>query len=280
MPSSELHAVSLPGDVAATKGRVQGLEQREGSPTPLKIVEINATMGLESSDGATLNSSVWTATHPVQFFEVILRVTPDDNETFEIRKNHSTVHSITPPWNGGAETVIRQPVGFKLERDDHVGVYVLLNSIIRKLQIQMRGTSAQDGSGTLTFSSTVECFVPSTPVLTPTGSVPIGSLTVGAEIVSAGGVVGSVAKIMWRNARTRIVWFGVEAIVTTDEHPFSVNGEWVKARSLEAGMLVDHHGGLAVEVTGNEQAHAAEVVNLTTTTGTFHVGSGLLVHNK
>ncbi len=266
-------------DLSATKNRTQGLERREGLDLGNKLVEVNASHGARVTTGNSIASSAWYATEPVQFYEVIMSSYDlNDDEVIQIRKNATTIRSLTFAWQSGAYLMQRFPCAFALDRDDFVDIYAELNYHVERFQVQMRGVSKRGGYGTLTFKST--CFVPATPVLTPAGFVPIGDLGVGAEILSADGVVGVVEEMKWRSAQTLDLVFGDEAVTTTREHPFSVAGRWVKAGNLDVGSLVDHVDGSPVAVTGATLNISQPVVNLHTSTGTFHVGSGFLVHNK
>jgi hypothetical protein len=73
-----------------------------------------------------------------------------------------------------------------------------------------------------------------------------------------------------------------EIIKTTPEHPFLVDGHWIEAQDLQAGMQIRTKSGGTVVVEATETKHDPQMVYSLLVEGThnFYVGSdGLLAHN-
>ena len=100
------------------------------------------------------------------------------------------------------------------------------------------------------------CFAAGTPLLTPDGAKPIEEFKVGDLVLSApeddpNGPVAArrVEKVFQRLARIVELRVGGQAIRTTHEHPFYVQGKgWTKAAALSAGDLLKSNEGHWVPV--------------------------------
>jgi hypothetical protein len=137
---------------------------------------------------------------------------------------------------------------------------------------------------------TLPCFAPETPVLTPDGPRPIGSLREGDAVWSCdprGGAprVGRVAAVH-RNVTLRFVRVGVggQELRATGRHPFWVceRVDWVAAEELRPGEhLLGFDGSRArVESLAFEAAADAPTVDLSVLPQpAYFVGPGVLVHN-
>lgn len=85
------------------------------------------------------------------------------------------------------------------------------------------------------------CLVAGTPVSTPSGTVPVESLTVGAEVVGGSGVPRRVADTMERQTRKtlKVTLSNGETIRCTPDHQWLLDGQkWVEAQSLKAGDVL------------------------------------------
>ena len=154
------------------------------------------------------------------------------------------------------------------------------------------GPAPEDSSSATSIDTGGSCFHPDTPVATPLGERPIGSLEVGDAVVTwseAGGFrIREVGEVHRAPARERLLVLtasGAELEVTP-HHPFfdPVDGGWREAGQLVAGDVVYRLGeGLDEDVVVDVSplVGGGEVVHLTVDgpEATFFA-DGVLVHNK
>lgn len=90
-----------------------------------------------------------------------------------------------------------------------------------------------------------ECFVGSTPVWTPQGSVPISSISVGSEVLCAAGsgqVRDTFSQLVERE-RLRLIRFEDQAeLVCTDSHPFLTSEGWKRAEQIANSYVLTYAG--------------------------------------
>ena len=136
------------------------------------------------------------------------------------------------------------------------------------------------------------CFASSTPILIPTGWVPIGSLHRGDDIVTFD-VTESALRIrpltrridhapaaVWRIRSER----NTLGVGTTHCHPFLTARGWIRARKLRVGdrlTAVDETGAVFRDsVTEIEPSHSFETVhNLLTFREHTFIAAGFVAHN-
>jgi len=130
------------------------------------------------------------------------------------------------------------------------------------------------------------CFVAGTPVILADGSgKPIEAIAVGDQVLSYDEALGVFAA---GTVERRFVHPDTEALlrvngelVTTPNHPFFVNGQWILAEDLRVGDVLFCVGGQPELVTELETlAGPATTYNLEV--GQYHdyFAGGVLVHNK
>lgn len=79
------------------------------------------------------------------------------------------------------------------------------------------------------------CFIPSTPVLTPHGEVPIDSVHPGEKVIGPSGIARTVEATKTHNSRSlvKVTLSNGETAVCTADHMFLLyNGEWAEAQLL------------------------------------------------
>ncbi|WP_146060317.1 Hint domain-containing protein [Amycolatopsis sp. CA-128772] len=135
-----------------------------------------------------------------------------------------------------------------------------------------------------------DCFVPGTPVATPSGPVTIERLAVDDLVLTLDPATGRpgahpVAATLRRTVPAVLeVSLGTASVSVSPEHPFRVaDGSWRRAGDLEPGTrLVGLTGEVVVGEVRQRPGDAHEVVNLTVAGAHTYLVSDaqVLVHNK
>ena len=171
-----------------------------------------------------------------------------------------------------------------------LGKYIA--NLVRKGKIALKKMSANVKSSLRSLFKETCCFVAGTQISTPAGEKAIEKISVGDSVYAANPETGEigikkVTKVFIRQAYTLYhVVTSSEEIVTTDEHPFWVNGKgWVAARSLRQGDTLCLQSKETVEIIDVfvETMDSPVTVYNFEVAGwhTYFVGTNkILVHNK
>ena len=171
-----------------------------------------------------------------------------------------------------------------------LGQYVA--NLIRKGRIAFKKLSSSVKSSMRTLFKETCCFIAGTKISTPLGEKPIEEIFAGDSVYSASPEtseigIKKVLNVFKKQTDTlyHIIVDG-EEIVTTDEHPFWVNGKgWVAARELILGnelCLQDGKNAEIINVFVEKLSSLVFVYNFEVEDWhTYFVGSNkILVHNK
>jgi Domain of unknown function (DUF4157) len=132
------------------------------------------------------------------------------------------------------------------------------------------------------------CFAPDTPVWTPQGQRPIGSLRPGDAVLTWDGGRVLQGEVLDVHRKATLQFYAVcaagAAVHATGRHPFWVEDrrDWVPACELQAGDRARLADGRIVEIGSITPmpAEGASTVDLSITPyPTYFVGPGILVHN-
>jgi hypothetical protein len=133
-------------------------------------------------------------------------------------------------------------------------------------------------------NTTGACFLEGTKVLLGSGKEsPIEKLKIG-DIVKSYDIINSAivnSKVISVHQRWSNHYYVINGkIKVTGEHPFYVNGRWVKAKDLKIGMKL-FNGLTEIPVTSIEKINKqVKVYNLTVDEYQNYFAEGVLVHNK
>lgn len=129
------------------------------------------------------------------------------------------------------------------------------------------------------------CFSGDTPILMADGSekpiseIKVGDMVMGFNEKTRTKSPAKVSKLFRRESDSFYTLNGKTRV--TSEHPFYVNGEWVKTKDLQIGAPLLNSNLGAVPVTSKTlSSEALEVYNLTVDDVHTYFASGVLVHNK
>lgn len=167
-----------------------------------------------------------------------------------------------------------------LGRDPNVGRH--LNAGQDRIKIEQEKQRRKQYGG-------ADCFPKGTKILTPNGAVDISKLSIGDEvssynfknkIIETKKVIKIVPKHLSRNLITMCLANG-EVITCTMNHPFSVNGGWIKAKNLKGKTILLTSSDIeAVKVENIETvADEVEVFNIIVEDNYNFIAEGALVHS-
>lgn len=134
-----------------------------------------------------------------------------------------------------------------------------------------------------------DCFPSGTKISTPNGAVDISKLSIGDEVssynlkekvIETKKIMRIVPKHLSSNIITMHLSNG-ETIKCTKNHPFSVNGNWIKAKNLEGkSILLTSPKTETVRVVSVEKvADEVEVYNIIVEENFNFIAEGALVHS-
>ena len=171
-----------------------------------------------------------------------------------------------------------------------LGKYIA--NLIRKGKIAIKKLSSKVKSSLRSLLKQTCCFVAGTQVSTPAGERAIEKITVGDSVYAANPKTGEIAikkvsRVFKKQTCTLYhVVTSKEEIVTTDEHPFWVNGKgWVAARNLRHGDTLYSRDKGTVEIVNvfvEKLDNPVTVYNFEVEDWhTYFVGTNrILVHNE
>ena len=130
------------------------------------------------------------------------------------------------------------------------------------------------------------CFIAGTPINTPTGCVAIEELKIGDTVVAWNEEDGSISEskisqLHKSSSKTIIISLSNgKNITTTSEHPFYVEGDWVKASELTLESKLMDIDGKSVDITSIEEGPEETVYNISVEIYECYFAHNILVHNK
>ncbi len=132
------------------------------------------------------------------------------------------------------------------------------------------------------------CFLPNTPIATPTGLTPIQNIKIGSQVnsydeVTQKSLIKTVTNVFTKTTnKIYDIIVGSDTLHATPEHPFYTNGKWTIAQNLRKGMNLLTLAGMLLPITQiNAHDTLATVHNFEVQDAhTYYVGKQqTLVHN-
>lgn len=136
------------------------------------------------------------------------------------------------------------------------------------------------GSGFATVTL-ISCFIAGTLVRTPSGLIPIESLSVGQKIIAANGVVIEVLAVFVHDAPEHFVLRTESHTVgVTGEHPFLTPDGMRHVSDLKIGDAVITESGIEAVTSKEASVGNVQVYDLSVAEPHTYFADGFAVHNK